>query len=289
MFDSQEQQYLHLVNEVLDCGNSRPDRTGVGTRSVFGRQLRFDLSQGFPLLTTKRVFWKGVVEELLFFIRGSTDVKELSAKGVKIWDANTGRDFLDRRGLNHYSEGDAGPIYGFQWRHWNAQYLGNQENYQDKGIDQLKTVIERIRTDPYDRRLLVSAWNVEQIDKMALPPCHVMFQFYVANGRLSCLYYQRSCDVGLGVPFNIASYALLTCMIAKICSLQPGDLVASMGDVHVYENHVDALKEQLTRTPRPFPKLTLKDEVSTIDDFRADHIRLEHYDPHPPIKMEMAT
>ncbi|KAM6217505.1 thymidylate synthase [Rhynchocyon petersi] len=250
-----ELQYLGQVEHILRCGVRKEDRTGTGTLSVFGMQARYSLRDEFPLLTTKRVFWKGVLEELLWFIKGSTNAKELSSKGVKIWDANGSRDFLDSLGLSSREEGDLGPVYGFQWRHFGAEY-------KDMNSD---------------------------LPQMALPPCHALCQFYVVNGELSCQLYQRSGDMGLGVPFNIASYALLTYMIAHVTGLKPGDFVHTLGDAHVYLNHVEPLKVQLQREPRPFPKLKILRKVETIDDFKTEDFQIEGYNPHPTIKMEMAV
>nr|XP_020041785.1 thymidylate synthase isoform X2 [Castor canadensis] len=250
-----ERQYLGQIEHILRCGFRKEDRTGTGTLSVFGMQARYSLRDEFPLLTTKRVFWKGVLEELLWFIKGSTNAKELSSKGVKIWDANGSRDFLDSLGFSARQEGDLGPVYGFQWRHFGA-------DYKDMNSD---------------------------LPLMALPPCHALCQFYVVNGELSCQLYQRSGDMGLGVPFNIASYALLTYMIAHITGLQPGDFVHTLGDAHIYLNHIEPLKTQLQREPRPFPKLKILRKVETIDDFRVEDFHIEGYNPHPTIKMEMAV
>jgi dihydrofolate reductase / thymidylate synthase len=213
---NQEQQYLDLIRNVIEKGEDKEDRTGVGTRATFGNMMRFDLSETFPLLTTKKVFWKGVVEELLWFLRGSTDGQALSDMGVKIWDGNGSREFLDNLGFKDRRVGDLGPVYGFQWRHFGAEYANCDTDYTGKGVDQITQLIERIKRDPDSRRHIVSAWNVADIPKMALPPCHVLFQFFVANGKLSCMLYQRSCDIGLGIPFNIASYSLMTLMIAKV-------------------------------------------------------------------------
>lgn len=225
----QEFQYLDLIKDVIQNGSKKADRTGVGTVSTFGNMMRFDLSQTFPLLTTKKVFWKGVVEELLWFLRGSTDGKQLSDKGVKIWEGNGSREYLDKLGFNDRREGDLGPVYGFQWRHFGAKYDTCDSDYSGKGVDQIQQVIESLKKNPDSRRHIVSAWNVQDISAMALPPCHVMFQFYVADGKLSCLLYQRSCDLGLGIPFNIASYALLTCLISKVCSDDPDGRTDSRG------------------------------------------------------------
>lgn len=285
-----ETQYLNLVHQILSSGVERGDRTGTGTKSIFGAQMRFNLRDGeFPLLTTKRVYWKGIVEELLWFIKGSTSSKVLSDKGVNIWDANGSRQVLDSLGFTHREEGDLGPVYGFQWRYWGANYRGAHVDYANEGIDQLAECIKKIKTTPNDRRIIMSAWNPADIPNMALPPCHTFCQFYVANGELSCQMYQRSCDMGLGVPFNIASYALLTCMVAHVCGLKPGEFIHTLGDTHVYLNHIDALEEQLKREPRPFPKLRIKARGQTIDDFTFDDFELAGYDPHPALKMDMAV
>ncbi|XP_078449883.1 thymidylate synthase [Lampetra fluviatilis] len=284
-----EHEYLDLVRQVLKRGRLKGDRTGTGTRSMFGMQARYSLRGQFPLLTTKRVFWKGVLEELLWFIKGSTNAKELSAKGVKIWDANGSRAFLDRQGFPEREEGDLGPVYGFQWRHFGADYTDMHADYTNKGLDQLQHIIDTIRTNPDDRRIIMCAWNPKDVPLMALPPCHALCQFYVADGELSCQLYQRSADLGLGVPFNIASYALLTYMIAHITGLKPGDFVHTLGDAHVYVNHVEPLKTQLQREPRPFPTLHIRRTVTSIDDFRSDDFELRDYNPHAAIKMDMAV
>merc|ERR1719458_174918 len=288
-FLHEEYQYLAAIREIIDEGLSMEDRTGVGTLSKFGMQMRFDLRKTFPLLTTKRTFWRGVVEELLWFIKGDTNAKHLSEKGVKIWDANGSREFLDKRGLSHREEGDLGPVYGFQWRHFGAKYVDMHTDYTGQGVDQLSECIKKIKEDPTDRRILLSAWNPADLSQMALPPCHMFCQFYVANGELSCLMYQRSCDMGLGVPFNIASYSLLTCMMAQVCGLKPGEFIHSMGNAHVYKNHVEPLKLQLERTPRPFPALKMNSEVRDIDSFKASDFELVGYNPHGKIAMEMAV
>ncbi|KFV70026.1 Thymidylate synthase, partial [Dryobates pubescens] len=260
-----------------------------GTISVLGMQARYSLRDQFPLLTTKRVFWKGVLEELLWFIKGSTNAKELSAKGVKIWDANGSREFLDKQGFSTREEGDLGPVYGFQWRHFGAEYKDMHTDYSNQGVDQLQKVIETIRTNPDDRRIIMCAWNPKDISLMALPPCHALCQFYVQSGELSCQLYQRSGDMGLGVPFNIASYSLLTYMIAHVTGLKPGEFIHTLGDAHIYLNHVEPLKLQLQREPRPFPKLRILQKVEDISDFKAEDFQIEDYNPHPPIKMEMAV
>merc|ERR1711920_1010729 len=241
LFLHEEYQYLSAIREIIDKGVPMEERTGVGTRSMFGKMMRFDLRKSFPLLTTKRVFWRGVVEELLWFVRGDTNGKHLSDKGIKIWDGNGSKEFLEKRGLGHREEGDLGPVYGFQWRHFGAKYVDMHTDYTGQGVDQLAECIRKIKEDPTDRRILLSAWNPADLDQMALPPCHMFCQFYVAEGKLSCLMYQRSCDMGLGVPFNIASYSLLTCMVAQVCGLQVGEFVHTLGNAHVYSNHIELL------------------------------------------------
>ncbi|KAM7535287.1 hypothetical protein Aperf_G00000099228 [Anoplocephala perfoliata] len=285
-----EAGYLNLVRRVLTEGVLREDRTGTGTWSIFGPQMRFNLHNGeFPLLTTKQTFFRGILEELLWFIRGSTDSKELSAKNVKFWDANGSRDVLDQLGFTEREEGDLGPVYGFQWRHSGADYVDCKTDYTGQGVDQLANCIKLIRERPWDRRILIVAWNPRDLGKMALPPCHCLVQFYVANGKLSCMLYQRSADMGLGVPFNIASYSLLTLMIAHIAGLKPGEFIHTIGDCHVYTNHKEPLEEQLKRKPRPFPKLVIKREVKEIDDFVAEDFELIGYKPYPKITMQMAV
>lgn len=283
-----EMQYLTLVRRILKEGVEKSDRTGVGTRSIFGAQMRFDLRESFPLLTTKRVFWRGVVEELLWFIKGSTNANELSEKGIHIWDDNGSRQFLDKCGFKDRQEGDLGPVYGFQWRHFGASYVNMNSDYTGQGVDQLQNVIDTINTRPDDRRMIVCAWNASALPEMALPPCHLLAQFYVCNGELSCQMYQRSCDMGLGVPFNIASYALLTCLIASVCNLKAGEFIHVLGDAHIYNNHVEALTQQLQRHPRPFPKLCVRNQ-QRIEDFTLDDIHLQGYDPHAAISMKMAV
>ena len=256
----EEYEYINLIKKILKSGKPRSDRTGTGTISHFGAQMRFSLQETFPLLTTKRVFFRGVLEELLWFIKGSTNSKLLSDKNVKIWDDNGTREFLDSRGLHNNEVGDLGPVYGFQWRHFGAEYKGCHHDYKEQGIDQLQNVINQIRTNPTDRRIIMSAWNPIDTPKMALPPCHVFSQFYVnqVDNELSCQMYQRSADMGLGVPFNIASYALLTIMIAHVTGYKPGEFIHTIGDAHVYKNHVEPLKEQIERVPREFPVLRIK-------------------------------
>src|SRR5436190_428430 len=262
-------QYLELLRLVLDHGKHRPDRTGTGTYAVFGAQARFDLSQGFPLLTTKKLHAKSIVYELLWFLRGDTNVKYLNEHGVTIWDewAN--------------GEGSLGRIYGAQWTDWRTA--------DGKSINQIDQVIAQIRENPHSRRHMVSAWNVGELEQMALPPCHALFQFFVLEGRLSCQLYQRSADLFLGVPFNIASYALLTLMVAQVCGLKPGEFVHTFGDLHLYANHIEQAKLQLTREPRAFPQMKLNPKVTNIHHFQYEDFELSGYDPHPPIKARIAV
>eukprot|EP00457_Paulinella_chromatophora_P004125 gb/GEZN01004135.1/.p1 GENE.gb/GEZN01004135.1/~~gb/GEZN01004135.1/.p1 ORF type:complete len:517 (-),score=52.92 gb/GEZN01004135.1/:469-1998(-) len=285
----EEQQYLDLIKDIIACGNERGDRTGVGTMSRFGAQFRFSLDGHFPLLTTKRVFFRGVAEELFWMMRGSTDAQQLSSKGIKIWDGNGSRDFLDKSGFADRREGDLGPVYGFQWRHFGAEYKGPDAEYEGKGHDQLEEIIRLIKSNPDSRRIVMSAWNAKDINSMALPPCHVMAQFYVHDKKLSCHLYQRSADLGLGVPFNIASYSLLTYLIAHFTGLTPGEFIHSFGDAHVYANHIEPLREQLKREPRPFPTLRIKPGVKDIYSVQFSDLELEGYKPHGTIKMEMAV
>lgn len=284
----EEYQYLELVERIIKTGVAKGDRTGVGTRSIFGAQMRFNLRESFPLLTTKRVFWRGVAEELFWFIRGSTNANELANKGIRIWDGNGSREFLDSRGFMDRDVGDLGPVYGFQWRHFGAEYTNMHDDYTGKGVDQLAQVIESIKQNPNDRRMLMCAWNPSATDKMALPPCHLLAQFYVANGELSCQMYQRSCDMGLGVPFNIASYSLLTCLVAAVTGLKPGEFVHVLGDAHVYSNHVEALQEQVKRAPNAFPRLKIRCREQ-IEDFVFEDLTLEGYEPQKAIAMKMAV
>ncbi|CAO2815025.1 unnamed protein product [Amaranthus hypochondriacus] len=290
VFDRHEEHlYLKLIQETLLSGNLKDDRTGTGTLSKFGCQMRFNLRKTFPLLTTKRVFWRGVVEELLWFISGSTNAKVLKEKGIHIWDGNASRIYLDSIGLPDREEGDLGPVYGFQWRHFGARYTDMHADYTGQGFDQLLDVIHKIKNKPDDRRIILSAWNPSDLKLMALPPCHMFAQFYVANGELSCQMYQRSADMGLGVPFNIASYALLTCMIAHVCDLHPGDFIHVIGDTHVYRNHIEPLEKQLQNLPKPFPVLKINPDKKNIDSFVASDFMLVGYDPHQKIEMKMAV
>jgi thymidylate synthase len=263
-----EEQYLALLREVLADGASKTDRTGTGTLSVFGRQLRFGLDR-FPLLTTKKLHLKSILYELLWFLRGDTNVKWLQERGVTIWD-----EWADEKG-------ELGPVYGYQWRHWRTP--------EGREIDQIQQVISSLKRKPDSRRHLVTAWNPADVDRMALPPCHALFQFYVANGKLSCQMYQRSADLFLGVPFNIASYAALTLMVAQVTNLKPGEFVLTLGDAHIYMNHLEQVREQLSRSPRAFPRLKLNPAVKELLDFRYEDFTLEGYDPHPAIKAPIAV
>lgn len=293
----EEQQYLALCQKIIEEGEFRPDRTGTGTLSLFAPpQLRFNLVDDvFPLLTTKKVFTRAIILELLWFISGCTDGKKLSEQGVKIWEGNGSREYLDKLGLYDRREGDLGPVYGFQWRHFGAEYKTCDDSYEGQGFDQLAEVIQKLKTNPYDRRIIMSAWNPPDFPLMALPPCHVFSQFYASfpkdggKPRLSCLLYQRSCDMGLGVPFNIASYALLTKMIAHVCDMEPGEFIHTMGDAHVYKDHIEALKKQISRTPHEFPKLRIKRKVNNIDDFKYEDFEIEDYNPHGRIQMKMSV
>src|SRR5688572_4679096 len=264
-----EQQYLDLLAEVLERGARKSDRTGTGTRSVFGRQLRFPLDAGFPLLTTKKLHLKSIIYELLWFLRGETNVRGLQERGVSIWD-----EWADERG-------ELGPVYGYQWRHWRMPDGGE--------IDQIRNLIENLKVKPDSRRHIVSAWNPADVERMALPPCHALFQFYVAEGRISCQMYQRSADLFLGVPFNIASYSLLTLMVAQVSGFTPGEFVLTLGDAHLYLNHLEQAREQLAREPRPFPRMRLNPQVDDIFAFRYEDFTLEAYQPHPAIKAPIAV
>ncbi|KAK0713336.1 thymidylate synthase [Lasiosphaeria miniovina] len=310
----EEYQYLELVRDILDNGELRRDRTGTGTYSIFApRPLKFSLNRDgtpiLPLLTTKRVFTRAVIAELLWFVGGNTSSTALSAAGVKIWDGNGSREFLDNLGLTHREAGDLGPVYGFQWRHFGADYVDCHADYAGQGVDQLARIIDTLRTNPYDRRLILTAWNPKDLPQMVLPPCHMFAQFYVSyprsrstssetsetdkpKGHLHCQLYQRSCDMGLGVPFNIASYALLTHMLAHVCDLVPGSLTHVMGDAHVYLNHVDALRTQLERKPRDFPELEIsaaRPRGGSIDGWAAEDFVIKGYNPHKTIAMEMSV
>ncbi|KAH7549200.1 hypothetical protein BM1_10585 [Bipolaris maydis] len=309
----EEHQYLSLIRDILQNGEHRPDRTGTGTYAIpFPAQMKFALSRPsadpiqpptliLPLLTTKRVFLRAVIGELLWFISGSTHSKPLSDAGIKIWDGNGSRAYLDSVNLSHYEEGELGPVYGFQWRHFGADYKGHAHDYTGQGVDQLAEIIDKLKNKPYDRRIILSAWNPADIKKMALPPCHMFAQFYVSfpghkqgdarpRGVLHSLLYQRSCDMGLGVPFNIASYALLTHMLAHVCDLTPGTFTHTMGDAHVYLDHVDALKVQIEREPREFPQLSINRDVGgSIDGWLETDFEVVGYKPHASLAMKMSV
>lgn len=290
-------QYLELCQKILNEGHVKGDRTGTGTYSYFGAQMRFPLNEGFPLLTTKKVFLKGIIHELLWFIKGDTNIRYLVQNNVKIWNewpyenfkkssdynGETLEEFVEKiKDDEEFAKkhGDLGPVYGKQWRAFGID---------EHKVDQLQDVIEMIKSNPNSRRLIVCAWNPMVIDQMALPPCHSLFQFYVADGKLSCQLYQRSADLFLGVPFNIASYALLTMMVAKVCNLELGDFVHTMGDVHIYSNHIDQINLQLTRTPRPLPKMIIKSNPTNIEDFKFEDFELVDYNPYPTIKGKVAV
>jgi thymidylate synthase len=262
-------QYLKLLDHVLKTGVNKSDRTGTGTLSTFGYQMRFDLQQGFPMLTTKKLHLKSILHELLWFLKGETNTRYLKENGVSIWD-----EWADK-------DGELGPIYGYQWRSWPSANGGH--------IDQVSKLVESIKNNPDSRRHIVSAWNVSELEKMALPPCHILFQFYVANGKLSCQLYQRSADIFIGVPFNIASYAILTLMMAQVTNLKPGEFIHTLGDAHLYTNHLEQTGLQLTRSPRPLPTLLINPSVTNIFDFQFNDFKLEGYDPHPHIKADIAV
>ncbi len=283
-----EYQYLNLIRQVLQHGVLEKGRNG-NTYALFGYNMRFNLSDGtLPLLTTKQVAWKTCLKELLWFIRGCTDNAVLQAQKVHIWDGNSTREFLDSRGLTNNRVNDLGPIYGYQWRHFNAPYIDCDASYEGQGIDQLAQIIETLKTDPTSRRMIMTAWNPCQLDQMALPPCHILCQFNVLDGRLSCTMYQRSCDIGLGVPFNIASYSMLTHILAKHCDLLPGEFIYNMGNVHIYDDHVEPLKQQLERVPYEFPKVNIINKHDNINDYVLEDVMLTTtYQYHPAIKMAM--
>jgi thymidylate synthase len=262
-------QYHDLIRHVLENGTEKSDRTGTGTKSVFGYQMRFDLSEGFPLITTKKLHLRSIIHELLWFLKGDSNIEYLKENGVSIWD-----EWADENG-------DLGPVYGVQWRSWPAR--------DGKTIDQITQLIDQIKNNPDSRRLIVSAWNVGEIPHMALPPCHAFFQFYVADGKLSCQLYQRSADIFLGVPFNIASYALLTMMVAQVCELELGDFVHTFGDAHIYSNHMEQVQLQISREPRPLPTMEINPDVKNIFDFKYEDFTLKNYDPHPHIKGKVAV
>jgi thymidylate synthase len=278
-------QYQDLLRLILDRGKPRGDRTGTGTLAIFGHQMRFDLTEGFPLVTTKKIHLASVIHELLWFVSGSTHVGPLAEAGVRIWNEWATAEQTARFGR---AVGDLGPIYGHQWRNFGATRR-DDGTYERDGVDQLRALVDTIRTSPHSRRLIVSGWNPREADQVALPPCHTLFQFFVDDGRLSCQLYQRSGDVFLGVPFNIASYALLTMMVAQVTGLAPGEFVHTLGDAHLYVNHLDQARLQLTREPRPLPRMELDPTVKDLFDFRFEHFTLSGYDPHPHIKAEVSV
>ena len=291
-----EFQYIDMLRNIMENGNIRSDRTGTGTKSLFGCQMRYDISKHFPLLTTKRMYWKGIVEELIWFLSGDTDANILKKKNVHIWDGNSSRKYLDSVGLQKYREGECGPIYGFNFRHFGGEYKGCDYDYHSdrinnikNGCDQVKNCINLIKNNPNSRRILINLWNPCDLDKVSLPACHVLYQFYVNDGKLSCSMYQRSGDMGLGIPFNIASASLMTYIFVFFCKLEPGEFIHTIGDAHIYLDHIDSLKEQLKRKPRPFPfvKIINKD-YNTVEDFSFNDFIVEGYYPMESIKMKMA-
>lgn len=286
---NEEMQYINMILDVMKTGNEKPSRTGTDTVSKFGYSMKFDCSETFPLLTTKDTFWRGIVEELLWFIKGCTNAKELQDKNVHIWDGNSSRSYLDSIGLTDRQEGDLGPIYGFQWRHFGAEYHTMHDDYTNCGIDQLKYIIEEIKTNSLSRRLIMTAWNVKDLKLMALPPCHVLSQFYVEGEKLHLQMYQRSADIALGVPFNIASYALLLRMVSQVTGKKCGTFTIVLGDAHIYKNHLEPIKKQLKRVPRTFPILKIKTERTNIDEFTFNDFELVNYNPYPKIKMDMVV
>lgn len=288
-----EEEYLNLIRRILKDGTRRENRTGIDTISKFGERMEFDISKSIPFITTKRLAWKTVLRELLWFISGDTNNKTLQDNKVHIWDGNSTREYLDSIGLTEREEGDLGPVYGFQWRHFGAEYGTCHDDYEGKGIDQIKNIVDLLKNDPNSRRIILSAWNPKAQPDMALPPCHVLAQWNVRKENdatfLDCQMYQRSCDVPLGIPFNIASYSILTYMLAHLTGMQPGKYIHVLGDAHVYSNHIQSMKEQLKRTPHKFPTLRFARTVTDIDDFREADFIIEGYQYHPTIKMDMVV
>lgn len=290
--NKEEQKYLDMLKDIIENGSERKDRTGVGTHGLFGTQLRFSLADGrIPMMTSKRTFARGVFEELIFFLRGQTDTKILESKGVNIWQGNTTREFLDKRGLEHYPEGEMGPMYGHQWRR-----AGHENRYghshKSSGVDQIANVIKLLKEDPFSRRIVVNTWNAPDLDKMCLTPCHPLFQFYVDDGKLSCSFYMRSSDAFLGLPFNILSYAFLVHILAATVGLEPGELIFMGGDTHVYNNHLDQVRELLTREPYEFPTLKINKKLSSLEDIEElefTDFEISNYKCHPAIKAPMAV
>lgn len=291
--DHEEYQYLDMIENIMKNGYENMDRTKVGTLSLFGNMSRYSLKNNqIPMLTTKKVFLRGVIEEVLWFLRGDTDVKKLQEKNVHIWDGNSSREYLDSIGLNHYEEGDGGPIYGFNFRHFGAKYVNCHTDYKDEGVDQLAECINLIKNNENSRRILINLWNPSQLKEVSLPACHCMYQFYVRDNTLSCMMTQRSADFALGVPFNLVSASILTIILANICNLEPCELIHSVGNAHVYKNHIEGLSRQVKRCPKQFPKIVLNKKLETIEDIEnldSSDFVLSEYDPHPGIKMKMAV
>jgi thymidylate synthase len=291
MINHEETQYLDLIKKILETGETRGTRNSI-TKSIFSEKLEFDISNSIPFITTKKLAWKTVIKELLWFLSGSTDNKKLTEQNVSIWNGNSTREYMDSIGFTSREVNDLGPVYGHQWRHFNADYVDHKTDYTNKGIDQIEQVIYMLKNDPMSRRIILSAWNPSQISQMNLPPCHMLCQFYVSsNKELSCQMYQRSADVGLGLPFNIASYAVLTYILAKLTNLKPKKISIIIGDAHIYENHIDVLKEQITRNPFPFPTLEINPEkiYSKIEDFEINDFLLSNYSYHETLKMDMVA
>lgn len=285
-----EYQYLNGVSEILNNGILTKNRTGIDTLTTYGLTMKYSLVNSFPLLTTKKMFWRGIVEELLWFISGSTNTNILKNKGIHIWDKNSSLEYIKKMGFNDRKEGDLGPVYGFQWRHFGAKYIDSNTNYKNQGFDQLNYIINQIKNTPDSRSIILTTWNPLDIKNMNLPPCHCFVQFHVINKeKLICQLYQRSADMGLGVPFNIASYSLLTYMIAHLTNLKPYQFIHNIGNGHIYINHIEGLKMQLKRTPNPFPKLKIKRQITNIDDFKFDDFELIDYNPLERINLEMVV
>jgi len=289
--NTQEIQYINLIDKIIQSGETRNTRNSI-TKSIFGEKLEFDISNSIPIITTKKLAWKIVIKELLWFLSGSTDNQKLLDQNVNIWKGNASREYMDSIGFTKREVNDLGPVYGHQWRHFNAEYINHKTDYTNKGNDQIESIINLLKNDPMSRRIILSAWNPSQLNQMNLPPCHLLAQFYVSNDKeLSCMMYQRSADVGLGLPFNIASYAILTYILAKLSNLKPKKLIITIGDAHIYENHIDTLKEQIKREPFNFPTLQINPDktYSNISDFEIDDFLIENYTYHDTLKMDMVA